>query len=679
MAGGTRRAFLVDFLSCTERQHIDGTNEMTLRVLRDEPALETLDTPTGTTNGEPQMVLRAVMEDGAFVERRIVDVTERDDDGQTTATITALGMLNELSYRGLVRRDLNDGKQTHNFQASGLTLARHVELYILPALAEAGQPWWALGDVEYADVIPVVQYTQDSPLSALRKLANRAMPPLEVGVRYDPGSAKYRIDVVSRVGAGAFQVRVHTSLNLRSFGLSRSARDVVNRVYAFGGADEATGDSTMGLNVWRIIGQVAVPGQAGVFDLTLQDPAGGIGPVAFDGQWSPTGSDNYQLLCYGVGGDDFDIMDSTEPNVLRGRRSRTGTGSTLVRHRIARNAKPIAYYTGGNSMPTVAAVPGYLTYVESPTAQPTALGPRVGFVERSDVTGQRNLVLNPLLRNWVGATGLPDFWFFPATPQWAKNVNPLFWKTGDASLVFTFPVDNGLTGAIRAMTSREVGSLQSGRLSFFIDFIVAVPEVDITVVVQLVKSQAMPDGTQTIVMTYPDILTKLKPGSAPETWRPDNTGTWERFAVDGFHDCSKYPVDQASINLSRVPGSLNQAQVIIDAAQMTNTKKNVDLIDGSGANLLLQAANDRLKLYADQALGLDISALDVNVVADDQFPYNRYTLGGPIMVEDELLGQQLQTRVLGWSRDWRDPMSLQVEISQAKADLARVLASKGRT
>ena len=36
-------------------------------------------------------------------------------------------------------------------------------------------------------------------------------------------------------------------------------------------------------------------------------------------------------------------------------------------------------------------------------------------------------------------------------------------------------------------------------------------------------------------------------------------------------------------------------------------------------------------------------------------------------------------RVLGWSRDWRDPMSLQVEISQAKADLARVLASKGRT
>jgi hypothetical protein len=653
-AGGIRVAFVGEWISCTEQVTLDGNDTMILGLHRDNAALVTVSTAAGATNGEPNRVLRAALSDGSIVERRIVSIEEKDDAGQLTVVLEARGLMFDLSNRGLVSRLHSNNTLTHTFRASSLTLQQHLELYVLPALAEAGEGWWAVGTLESTAAI-TVDYDKDSPLSALRKLASNSGTQLELGVRFDRAAKLYRIDLVRRLGASASVVRVNSRLNLLSFGLRRSAEDVANRIYAFGATDEQRGIGTMGDNLWLGGTLIQVSTTPVRYALTVTDPAGGPGPIAFAGQYAPNSKDAYQLIGHALGSQQYDIYDSDEETqtfTVGIRQSGTQGGYLKLLRNMAE-----------------------LTYLETPDAIDGPLGIRVGAVEREEVPGVRNLVDNPIQRVWPTGVNLPTGWVSGGGTGMTlfHNTSPLFWRTAGQSLLITWAAGSEDIVVARVMTNLLP---LAGLMSFFVDVLTISGAVNVEFEAFFATGRPTPDGGGVwFSALYPLALQFFDPSlAAAPLLGTTQLGVWERIGLDGCHDITRYPAIEVLVRLKS--RGLVATSCVVDCAQITNTARNAELVEGSGANILMAAANERLRLYGELATSISLRSLDLTTIDDEQFPFNDYVLGGGILLVNQELGQALQTRVLGWSRDYMRPADIQVQISQAAPDITRIMAQR---
>jgi hypothetical protein len=653
-AQGRRVALIAEPLALTERVTLEGEDTLSLRLHQDDPALVTLDTPAGQTNAEPQAVIRAILRDGSLFERRILRITEQDEEGQRLVDIEARGILHDLSYTGLVRRVVSSGVVSHDFEAANLTPTRHLELYILPALAEAGQWWWQLGTVE-ADEPVTVRYTHDSPLAALRKVAAAGSRALELAARFDRAAMCYRLDLLQRVGANAAPVRIHSSLNLRTLAVARSAEDLVNRVYAFGAGDETTGDGTLAPNAWLVTARRAETGTGVRYWFTLTDPAGGSGPVGFDGQYGPRlDGSRYRLRATGSSG------TSTEWAILD---SRAVSQEILC-------LKVGTYDPVDGRCYSILTPEAALTYVED-AASVTAYGARVGSVEMPETPAHWNHLRNPLGRvvDPANPTGLPLYWqarkgYSPYIPTCtvAAQTDPRYWRSGGRSIFVSFTQDGTHLRMPGYVDSLAGGGLTGG-LSFYAD--VWVITGAITVLLYLTFASG---GDVSIPNdTMPDWEAAYARCSST------SRNQWERVGWAGAYNLDT--VRPLSCALSVWPNS-DPCSVYIDGGQVTVSSDQRPLVEGSGSNRLIVAANERLLRYRTPALGVDVDALDLTSVDDKQFPYNNYALGGSVEVTNPALGQTLTTRVTGWSRDWLRPEALRLDISQARGDITRVLASR---
>ena len=656
-AGGTRRALVANWIACSEEVTLEGDNTMTVTLLRDNPALVTLATLAGSSNAEPQAVLRAVYGDGTFQERRIEADEERDDAGWVTFALVARGMLHELSMRGMVFREHPDGTRTYHFQASGLTAAQHITNYILPALLEAGQAFWDVGTIESTDPITIV-YSADSPLAALRKLETATglelVPPRFV-------APSYRMELVTQVGASARIVRVHANVNLLATGFGRSAADVANRIYGFGADDPEVGRATMGGNAWNVTN---IRTSAGNTFLTLEDPAGGPGPVAFDHQFGVTDEGQHRLVAVNAPEQaDFYIVDSfAETQEVQVVVYKSGLVNTARLYRIMHGNRSLAY-------------------VEHPESR-ASLGPRVGYAEKPQAEMALNHIGNPLCRLLADPfdpqrnlrPGGIATWLQDGNVATTLETNPIYWRTGGRSLRCTF------SDSLAQVFAFGFGAgFSDGLISYFGDIWVLEGQVEVSLTVSLRTSVMLPNNTQTQQLLYPIDWQRLYPTLPDDTIpKPVNTGTngWERVGLEGIHDATTYPASAAWVQFR---AKTLPCTVLIDAAQVTNTPTQRDLVEGTGSNALVQAANDKLARYAELGVTLGIEALDASTTDDPRFPVNNYVIGGRIQVYNERLAQAVQTRVLGLSRVWEEKTRLRVQISSARADVARILAQRGPT
>lgn len=667
-AGGQRLAVIGQWLAASERVTLDGEDQFTLTLLRDNPALVTLpmiapppsgQVPGTELNGFPPRVLRAVHGDGTIIERRIESFTETNEGGDTRVTLSAQGMLHELSYTGLCFRTRGDGSRAFNFQASSLTMDRHFANYILPALQEAGQPWWALGTLEYAPEVTIV-YDKDSPLAAFRKLISAAIGALELRVRYDAAGHRYLIDLVQQVGSGAATVRLRAGRELSRLGITRSAQDVVTRVYGFGGYDEELGAATLGQNAFAVTGVRS----DGIYTwLTLTDPAGGPGPIALDRQFSGgrleflKGSlDSYAS---------FDIVDSL-------------AGSQEVK---------VTTPTDGSLVPPPSAAKLYrlrtsatsdLAYVERPLNPPLVrqpLGNRVGYVERPEALGVLNIMWNPMLRllghlpQYVYSFA-PGWEALPTNTSYIIDTYPPYTKTAGRAVRATF---SGIDGAILVLSNAGIAE---GPVSYWADCLCLRDYVQVELWIYFASAIVLPDGTSfTGWLSYPKDWAKMHPGtSAPDTWFATKKNVYQRLGIENCHDATRYPVNQARVYIKPRTGA--STVVNIDAVQVTATQTWREIVEGTGANLLLQDANARLALYSDMDVQVNMQALDLAASEDPSFATTEFTLGGPIIMADEALGVQVLTRTMGWDRDHLAPENLRVQIASAGNDISRILASR---
>ena len=651
-AGGIQRGWVKNWLACAESVHVDGTDTMTLTLHSENEALVTLDTPSGETNADFGRVLRAVHSDGSFVERRIEAMTRDERDGDSRVTIVAHGLLAELGQRGKVYRTRAGGGRTYHFQAASQTAAQHLANYILPALWEAGATYWISGTIESGDEPVTVVYDMDSPLSALRKLANAHVGYLELTVDYSLPLRRYRINLLRQQGGHAPIMRLRGGPALVRMGLNRTLRETVNRIYGFGATDPEAGRATTAQNVWDI--RQTRLDAAGTWH-ALADPAGGPGPIAFDGQYTGHPLGKHRLLSLNPAHAQWYIEESNA--------ARQEVRATLIQS----GSFPSTGYW------RIAAPSDDLHYVERRPAPSGRTYPvMAGHVERPEVSGVINYIFNPFGRYDLAAqsNNLPSFWVSFGTPGAVKEINPIYVRTRANSVRVTF---NTLGHWVR-LPGVGNGLMNNGRISYFADVLVISGQVEVKTIVFLNGPQPLPDGTTSNTVLYPDKYAAMHGGDLPpSTYRSTTLNQWERLGIEGLHNCNRFPLLEARIQI--VP-LVVPTTVIIDAGQITNTATWRELVEGGGGTPLIQAANARLLEMADYAEEVNIQTLDLSVVDDQQFPFLDYVLGSGIMVDLPRIDVAVRTRVMGWDRDWLDPANLRLRVGSGGPDLLGVLASR---
>jgi hypothetical protein len=673
-AGGVRLALIPNIISCTERRDLKGESSMVLTIHRDNPALKTLDlavappsgqVPPDALNGWPPYVLRAIYSDGELQERRIATTNETDEGGETRVSITAFDMLQEISNTGLCFRTHANGERTYNFQASGLTIVQHVNLYVIPALVEAGQSWWAMGGSEYTSQITVV-YDKDSPLSACRRIASAAAGGLEFRVRYNATNKRYTLDFLQQIGVQAPTVRLRPKGGLRSLGITRSTEDVVTRVYGFGAGDEELGTATMADNAWAMSALRFDPADA-LWALTLEDPAGGPGPIAYDGQFVG----QYLLELAPLPGQAPHRVPIVKTSAESSEVKANLSGIT-IRAAIER---PLWRFQSQTATDLV-----YVDAEKPAGATKHPLGIRAGYVDRPEAVGVVNILPNPLQRvsvpRPVPSTDVPGmpFWYKQNTGITALiESNPIYWRNGGRSLRVT------LADPLGYIAVQGVTTVTDARLSYYGDVLTLAGAVRVRLYVHITKPTpfTMPDGTQNTngFVFYPDDWDHMHPNEPlPPTWRSLAIGQWERLGIANCHDAINYPTDQVEVHFQAVDQPFAVTRFLVDSAQVTGTQTWRELVEGSGSNVLMQEANARLLNYSSLAVSIAVDSLDLGAIGDPSFPAQDYVVGGPVLLLDENLAAQIRTRVLGWDRDWFDPSALRVQVATSKVDLTHLLA-----
>ena len=653
-AQGVIRAHIRDWLACAESVRVDGQNLMTLRLHRENPALRTLETLTGELNAEPDLVLRALYGDGVVQERRIAEVTETDEGGDLYVDVTAHGMLHELSYRGHAFAAQSDGGRTYHFQRSNLTAEAHIRNYILPGIWKAGATYWDIGEIEVDEPVTVV-YDKDSALSALRKVANAHLSYLELEATFDAPALKYRINLRRQIGAGSPPIRIRGGLNLRGLGVTRSNRNVVNRMYGFGGTDPDAGRGTMANNVWQMAVPVRFISPTERY-LRMIDPAGGPGPIAFDGQYTDTGEGRYRLLALAPGAESYYIVESDAT-----------TGEFRVDTAIPGFLHQAGWFR-------LAGPTEDLAYVER---RPPSVGGRVpivreGYIERPEVQPIENLLRNPFGRTKTPG-GNPTDWGLSAGGPFTVEQNPVYYRTGDSSIRKTFSVSSG-----NVTISGRNQEIRAGRLSYYADILVLEGRVQVSMDVNLVTGLEGPGGKGPSgnPIRYPEDWPLMWPGKEEPVPASLGVGQWERVGIEAAHDCLTWPTLFARL---RIIPLVIPSVVVIDAGQISNTSTHRELVEGSGGTVLLQAANAELLAMSDLEEEISVQTLDLATVDDSTFPFRNYVQGAGLEVLAPKMGKIIRTRVLGWDRDHKEPEKLVLHVATGRGSLARVLATPSPT
>lgn len=212
----------------------------------------------------------AVTIDAIFDEYRILERAVDDQQGVWAITAAPL-RLTDLGGSGLISRKDSDGVVVYDFEVLGLTPTEVITNWVLPSLAATGFGWISIGTVTPTARLDMT-FAWDTPLSVLLRLASATTCELDLR----KSGAGYVIDLVSKINIAAQRADLRIDKNLVNVTRSESSIDQATRVFPKGAAGDSMA-ATMARATWQVS---AISG----VDLTLADPAGGVGPIQFDGQ-----------------------------------------------------------------------------------------------------------------------------------------------------------------------------------------------------------------------------------------------------------------------------------------------------------------------------------------------------------------------------------------------------------
>jgi hypothetical protein len=604
-AGGTRVCFLPQILECTASVQLDGMATMSLELPLDTPALAEL---------LPQRVLRVWEDDTRFDEWRIAARERIADAGIVRLSGDKVDSF--LALRSSPVSQLTGGIHYYNIEIIGLKPSEIIDQYVLPALAVDGITWLARGTIDQ-DVAIDLSLFWDTPLSILRKIADALT--LELQIRRN-GTTGYYADLLTQIGSSAARVDVRYRKNLVSHSLKETTDDQVNRVFPKGAVEENVA-ATIARASWKVTNVAANV-------VTLADPLGGDGPIAFDNQ-------------------------------LVGKYLRRAAGTLTLISASSASAQTVtvasAVGVATNDLVQFRATVGGddLTWLDSPADQ-TISGVVTGWPERPEIPGTNNVIPNPALRDWPSGD-MPTGYTKIGAPTTSKETTPPFFRTGPWSLKVIAAAGEGIqspAGSVFPTANKPFGAgfgslwVASGQVRF-----------------ELVLTT----GGTVILPTSPEEATNSL------------TGQWEDLGVSGDVDWNALLATAVAV---RVIAQTGGATFYLDRVQATyESPSQQPFVEGSGGTKLWQVGNELLLLRGAPPPSFTISMADLNRADPVTFPLEATPeLGGPVTVTDaRVLSAAAGSRIAALRINYRRPGDTQLTVSTKLEDLSGSLARIART
>lgn len=241
---------------------------------------------------------------------------------------------------------------------------QYLSTYIMPWLSAMGYSWISIGTVDYSSRVSVA-WNKWSPLQIIQEVAAKTQNEIEFRRN---GTTGYYIDIIALRNSSAATRLLRTDRNVLWLQRTRRKDPIRNAISPTGMVAAGEIESaTLGMAAWKVS---AISGT----NITLADPNGGDGPIAYDDQLNGL----YLLKSDATLVQITDSVQATQVVTVS-----SAAGITVNDHvEIRKNSS-------GN----------YLTELTNPAAV-TAYGRIAGAIEDTSLRGERNHVPNPLFSTW---------------------------------------------------------------------------------------------------------------------------------------------------------------------------------------------------------------------------------------------------------------------------------------
>lgn len=600
---GSRLAAIPDLLALVEDRKLQGfgwtgDSTLTFTIPVSSPAYSSL---------LERRVARVVYVDNTFDDWRIITVQDRHVPEGTLCDVTCADLLADLATVVVTRRD-NDGTIYGDFELIGLTPQAQMQQW--SGLISG----YVLGFVDPTSPVDQV-YSWDSALAALKRLADST----QAEYRIRQASGLNNIDLYLHANDGIPTVDVRLGKNLKGVTRLRETTNMATRVYPRGTAVQNL-HPTMARAKWK------VSAQAGAV-ITLVDPVVSTdpGPLAYDSQLNGKYYRNPAGTLFQVTSGNAATQQVTLAS------SPSATVGDLIEFRLN---------SSGDD----------LTFLDSPT-QLSTYGAIVAVLDKPDIPGTVDLVVNPAMRIWTGASSAaPDNWTKLGAPTLTKTTTGAFTRVGGQSCrVQSVNDGDGLETQYVAVSP----SVNKPYFSGFISYWMATGG---QVRVELVAT----DGTKTYV--FPD-------GTSAKAFS-NQTNVWDDLGVAGI-DFKALNITQAKIRI--VQDGATACDFYVDSGQIVNEATQQAFYEGYGPTQLWQAANAQLAISDQPTVTVTIDIVDLNRLNKTAWPYDNMVLGAPINLRDEQLNATIATRVTQIKRNLLVGADTALVLSNLPGDLTDAL------
>lgn len=615
-AGGARLAMVPDVTVLTDDQKIGSAT--TGASINDSTLTATIPISSASyASLAERRILRVVYDDDTWDEWRIIKVEDNDEARGIYTTVTASGIAVDLA-RGVCKRTEADGSTWMDFEGLGLTPSQHITGYLLGALSDEGAAYWSLGTVDPTTPLDVV-YGWDSPLAAINRIAQATGAEVQVT---PVGTTGYAINLRTQIGGSATVPDVRLGKNIRAIKRLRDTTLQTTRLYGRGAPVDASTQAKPGIAraQWKVTN---VAGNV----VTLAEPLGfGPGPILEDNQLNNL----YLRKTSGV----LTLISASSVSaqtVTVASAAGISTGQLLELRRDAAGDDLVA--------------------LDAP-AERTAYGTMIGVLDRQDIPGTVNLVVNPAMRNWAGGAGTaPDNWTLLAGATLTKTTTAPFWRyAGQSCRVQTTNDGDGLETQYVTVSPTTPQPYFSGFVSFYLNS------------GQFRVEMVATNGTVTWV--FPD-------GTSGKAYS-NQTNTWNDIGVAGI-DLNKLGANQVKMRV--VQDGATASDAYVDAAQVVNWASQLPFFEGCGPTRLWQAVNAWLATQGLPLITVSVDIADLTRLQPAAWPYDAFTLGGTVNVTDAYLGGPWTVRCIELKRDLLKDADTSVVLSNRPQDLTDALVS----
>lgn len=410
----------------------------------------------------------------------------------------------------------------------------------------------------------------------------------------------YYLDVVTQIGAGAGTPDIRSSKNLLGMKRQRTIEPVAQKVIPLG-----TNDVTISRAYLRI---ASVSGS----DVELRIPETGAAAIQFDDQFNG----HYLERADGSFVQITDCVASTSKATL----SAIGT---CAQHDLSR----IVANSSGKDVVAL--------------AKPGITRPRRRILKLPQFSADHNIVRNPYVSTWTGASSVPPDGYVSAHGTISRNTDPTYIRRG----IYSCRIQGSTIGASMLRTPTQsklfgMGNAYCARISFYL----AAGRVKVRVF--QVEAGGVIIGAEQIVNT---------------------TGSWFEYEWLNMTSVGSMYVE--------VLCDLASTDVYCDAFQISPGATSTPWTLGCEASSLLARGNTYLRDFGSEGKSFTISLADWQKVAPAEFPYDTLDLGLTARVRDTELNEGVSARIVELRERLRRPTDSSVVIlTTTPSDFVRKVA-----